>query len=420
MAKNNEKHILVYTDWAGLDEPTFMGTLAATPSRGTEIFSFEYDEAWLSNPKAQNLDPDLALYGGRQYLADGKYNFGIFLDSSPDRWGRTLMKRREAIMARHEGRKEATLTESDFLLGVFDLHRMGALRFKLEPDGDFLNNNRNFATPPWAALRDLEYASKQYEQEELDDAESLKWLNMLIAPGSSLGGARPKASVIDTKGNLWIAKFPSNNDEIDIGAWEMVANQLAKQAGVAVPNAKVQVFTGKHHTLLSQRFDRDKNNRVHFASAMTLLGHVDGDNYTKGISYLELAGFIQQFGGNVGPDLEELWRRIVFNICISNTDDHLRNHGFLLTHQGWTLAPAYDMNPVARGTGLTLNISETDNSLNLDLARSTAPYFRLKTGQAEKIIGQVTAAVKQWPIVAGQFGIPQQQILPMQNAFSHF
>jgi len=420
MAKSDQKQILVYADWENFKQPIFMGTLAVTQERGKEVFSFEYNEDWLSNQTAHYLDPNLGMFKGRQYLPDDKSNFGIFLDSSPDRWGRVLMKRREALESREEGRKEKTFFESDFVLGVYDKHRMGALRFKLNEEGIFLNDNKAFATPPWAALKDLEYASMKLEDDDNDDAESLQWLNMLIAPGSSLGGARPKASIVDKKGNLWIAKFPSKNDAKDIGAWEIVTHQLAINAGLNVPEAGVQIFSGNHHTFLSKRFDRKKEQRIHFASAMTLLGYKDGEDHTTGVSYLALVGFIQQFGGNVDSDLEELWRRIVFNICVSNTDDHLRNHGFLLTEKGWILAPAYDMNPEEKGAGLTLNISETDNSLNLEVAKEVAEYFRLKKDKAETIITKVVSSVKQWKAVAAKYGISKNKIQSMEKAFCHF
>jgi len=420
MAKSDQKQILVYADWENFKQPIFMGTLAVTQARGKEVFSFEYDEDWLSNQTAHYLDPNLGMFKGRQYLPDDKSNFGIFLDSSPDRWGRVLMKRREALEAREEGRKEKTFFESDFVLGVYDKHRMGALRFKLNEEGIFLNDNKAFATPPWAALKDLEYASMKLEDDDNDDAESLQWLNMLIAPGSSLGGARPKASIVDKKGNLWIAKFPSKNDAKDIGAWEIVTHQLAINAGLNVPEAGVQIFSGNHHTFLSKRFDRKKEQRIHFASAMTLLGYKDGEDHTTGVSYLALVGFIQQFGGNVDSDLEELWRRIVFNICVSNTDDHLRNHGFLLTEKGWILAPAYDMNPEEKGAGLSLNISETDNSLNLEVAKEVAEYFRLKKDKAETIITKVVSSVKQWKAVPAKEGISKNKIQSMEKAFCHF
>jgi len=422
MAKNEERQILVYADGQDVIQPTVMGVLSASPIKGKEVFSFEYDDDWLKHHHAIYLDPNLGLYKGRQYLPEDKSNFGIFLDSSPDRWGRVLMQRREALMARKEDRQRNHLLESDFLLGVYDQHRMGALRFKLDEVGNFQNDNKNFASPPWTMLRELEYASLQLESIDKEDEDSLKWLNMLIAPGSSLGGARPKASVVDEKGHLWIAKFPSVNDDKNIGAWEWVVHQLAVKAGLKVSEAMARVFSGTYHTFLTKRFDRTSaNQRIHFASAMTLLGYNDGKaDYTAGVSYLEMAGFIQQYGADVRNDLEELWRRIVFNICVSNTDDHLRNHGFLLTEKGWLLAPAYDINPVETGAGLTLNISETDNALNLDLALEVAEYFRLSNKTAEDILKAVVLSVKQWRDVAAKSGISKSQVNSMERAFSHF
>jgi serine/threonine-protein kinase HipA len=358
--KKNETVIWVYADWKPMEVPYLIGKLFSQRVRGKEIFSFEYNETWLNTSQAKlYLDPNLGLYKGKQYLPEGKNNFGIFLDSAPDRWGRLLMRRREAWQAKLDGREESTLFESDYLLGVFDGHRMGGLRFKLEQDGAFLNNHKKMATPPWTSLRELEYASLQLEKEDaINDPEYTKWLSMLIDPGSSLGGARPKASVLDEKGNLWIAKFPSAKDEKDAGAWEMVVHQLALKCGIHVPEAKIQQFSSKHHTFLTKRFDRIQKQRIHFASAMTMLGFQDGVDYKDNISYLNLAEFIIQQSASAKEDLEQLWRRILFNILVSNTDDHLRNHGFVLTNQGWRLSPAYDMNPNEMGNGLTLNISE--------------------------------------------------------------
>ena len=357
---DKKRIIQVFADWETMPEPQLMGLLSATQIRGKEIFAFEYDKEWLKyNQDKHSLDPDLNLYGGQQYLNDTKNNFGIFMDSSPDRWGRLLMRRREAAMARLEGRKEHLLFETDYLLGVYDQHRIGAIRFKTDHEGDFLSNNKAMAAPPFASLRELEQASLNLEKEDsVDNPDYLKWLNMLIAPGSSLGGARPKASVMDAKNNLWIAKFPSNFDDRDMGAWEMVIHDLAQKSGIQMAEAMIQKFNGRHHTYLTIRFDRTfTNKRIHFASAMTLLGHSDGTDYQDGASYLHLAEFIMRNGAKVEGDLEQLWRRILFNICVSNTDDHLRNHGFLLTNQGWILSPAYDINPIETGTGLKLNIS---------------------------------------------------------------
>jgi serine/threonine-protein kinase HipA len=280
------RSIDVWCDWHELKAATRMGVLRDEAARGKEVFSFEYDPAWLASGHAQTLDPTLGLFRGRQYLPDDLDNFRFFLDSSPDRWGRTLMDRREAQRAREEGRKPRSLLQLDYLLGVYDGHRMGALRFRCD-DGPFLDDDARLASPPWTSLRDLEQASLALEQ---DDAERepgyARSLRMLIAPGSSLGGARPKASVLDARKQLWIAKFPSREDRRDIGAWERVVHTLAAPAGLSTAESTCQRFAGKHHTFLTRRFDRaPSGGRIHFASAMTLLQHGDGD---RG-SYLELA-----------------------------------------------------------------------------------------------------------------------------------
>lgn len=421
MAKNTQQRsILVYADWVELGNPTLMGTLHSTQVRGKEVFSFEYADAWLKSDHALALDPDLQLFSGQQYLGEGKNNFGIFLDSSPDRWGRVLMDRREAVLARAEERKARTLFETDYLLGVFDGHRMGALRFKEDEEGDFLNNNKEMATPPWSSIRELEEATLRLEEDKVDEALKIKWLNMLMAPGSSLGGARPKASVVDTKGQLWIAKFPSKDDKKDIGGWEMVVHELAVHAGLNVAGAMTGKYYSKQHTYLTKRFDRnEQGQRTHFASAMTLLGHTDGTNHQSGVSYLNIAEFIMQHGAQPDADLEELWRRIVFYISVSNTDDHLRNHGFLLTPTGWVLSPAYDINPVETGTGLSLNINEVDNSLTLDLALEVAPYLRVSEKRAIEIIEAVQKAVGKWNKVAEKIGLSKTEREAMSKAFSH-
>jgi serine/threonine-protein kinase HipA len=415
----NDRTIYVYADWEKLpDKPVLMGVLTSVHSRGKEIFSFEYTPEWLAKGYGHQLDPDLQYYEGRQYSADNKPNFGLFLDSSPDRWGRVLMKRRESILARKEDRKPVTIFESDFLLGVYDEHRIGALRFKMDPAGEFVNTEKTLAAPPWTSIRELEQASLNLEQDDYDDDEALKWLNMLMAPGSSLGGARPKASVKDEKGQLWIAKFPSGSDEVDIGAWEAVALEIAARSGVKVGPHMARKFSSKHHSFLSQRFDRtSKSERIHFASAMTLLGHIDGADYSTGVSYLDLVSFINQHGARVNEDLEELWRRIVVNICISNTDDHLRNHGFLLTNQGWTLSPVYDVNPIFGGTGLKLNISEDDNSLDLSLARSVISHFRISATESDVIISQIKKAVSAWRKIAESKGLSKREQDLMEGAF---
>ena len=417
--KKNETKIWVYADWQSLGGVQHMGILTPQHVRGKEIFSFEYNDTWLtSSGQVLFLDPNLSMYKGKQYLPEEKSNFGLFLDSSPDRWGRLLMRRREAWFAKKEERDERTLFESDFLLGVFDGNRMGGLRFKLQEDGDFLNNQKQMAAPPWTSIRELEYASLQLERDDVvNDPEYAQWLNLLVDPGSSLGGARPKASVTDEKGNLWIAKFPSAKDDKDAGAWEMVLHQLAANCGIQVPDAKIQQFSSKQHTFLTKRFDRIQQQRIHFASAMTLLGFQDGIDYKDNISYLNLAEFIIQQSASAKEDLEQLWRRILFNILVSNTDDHLRNHGFVLTNQGWRLSPAYDMNPNEMGNGLTLNISENSNELNISVVMSTASYYQVKVDTANKILEEMLQEITNWRAIAKKFGISNSEIELTKRAF---
>lgn len=412
------KEILVYAHWQEMNEPVFMGFLYSEVVRGKEIFSFEYSSEWLKSKYAQIVDPDLLLYSGPQYLKNDKTNFGLFLDSSPDRWGRVLMKRREAAIARKEKRRPENLYESDFLLGVFDEHRIGGLRFKLDENGPFLNSDTRFSVPPWTSLNELAQISQKVENEDaFDDPEYLNWLNVLIAPGSSLGGARPKASVKDSAGNLWIAKFPSRYDEKDVGAWEMVVNELASECGINIAPVKIEKYSNRYSTFLSKRFDRKQNVRHHFASALTLLGYTDGTDFSEGASYLELEEFISVNGADVKRDLEELWKRIVFSICVTNTDDHLRNHGFILTEKGWRLSPAYDINPSETGTGLKLNISENDNSLDFALALDVIEYFRLEKSKAENLIKKIKEVVSNWREIANKYKISKSEQEIMQRAF---
>jgi serine/threonine-protein kinase HipA len=420
--RNDVRNIYVYAHWVDMKEPALMGALKAEFVRGKEIFSFSYDKEWLKSSFSQILDPELLFYSGSQYAGDDKSNFGVFLDSSPDRWGRILMKRREAATARTEGRTERTLRESDFLLGVFDGHRMGALRFKEDPDGPFLNNNEVLASPPWTSIRELEQISLRLEEEDItDDPEYLKWLTMLVNPGSSLGGARPKASVLDDKKNLWIAKFPSKTDIKDIGGWEMAANEMARNAGLKVAISKIQKFSSKYYTFLTKRFDRtDTGERIHYASAMTMLGYKDGDSFHEGVSYLEIVDFLTNNGANIDSDLKELWSRIVFNIFISNTDDHLRNHGFILTDKGWILSPAYDINPNEDGTGLSLNIDLDDNALSLDLPLEVVEYFRLDNESGMKIIDRIRKAVSDWRRIANKYQLPKSEQELMAKVFERF
>lgn len=416
MGKNQEKEILVYADWFMYDEPKLVGKLWFTTVRGKAVYSFEYEKEWLKTGIA--IDPELPLFSGKQY-AGGNENFGVFKDSSPDRWGQLLMKRREILLAKQKNRSQNHLFGIDFLIGVHDNHRMGGLRFKEIEDGEFMSDDSRLAAPPWTSLRDLEYAVEQYEKnaDELDEA-SLKWINQLIAPGSSLGGARPKADVVDTTGKQWIAKFPSQKDDSDVGLWEMIVHDLAVKAGIKVANAGVKKLGSSYHTYLSQRFDRTEDNRrIHYASAMTLLQKTDGDDADSGVSYLDLVAFIKSDCTDVTENLEELFRRVLFSVCVSNTDDHLRNHGFLYTESGWTLSPAFDINANETGTGLKLNIDEEDNSLDIDLVMSTAPYYLLSEIRAEEIKTEVLNVVADWRKVAAKYKISPSEIERKTNAF---
>lgn len=407
--------VYVFADWEDFAEPTLVGTLRSSVIKNKEHFGFSYDEAWLRSPFAQKIDPDLNLYSGEQHSEDAK-NFRTFLDSCPDRWGRLLMKRREAIIARQQERRPKVLNEVDYLLGVHDRYRLGALRFKKDLNGPFLDDDEKLAAPPISALRDLEYAAQQVEDNSnVDDPEYLKWLTMLMSPGSSLGGARPKASVVDENEHLWIAKFPSRHDDYDIAAWEFVACQLALGAGVQMAECRIDKFNSHHHTFLTKRFDRAPESRLHFTSAMTQLGYYDGD---YGASYLELAQFLTNHGSNTKQDLAQLWRRIVFNIAVSNTDDHLRNHGFIYQNGGWNISPAYDINPVTPANGLHLNISDSDNSLDYDLAMEVIGFFQLNRSDAQAIKDEVLSSVNNWAQVAAKINLSRSEQQLMAPAFN--
>lgn len=416
--------IAVYADWAGIEQPVRLGHLYARRGTGREAFEFEYDLGALKHPilSTTQLDPRIALYPGRQHPAQGSETFGICSDASPDRWGRMLMQRRlEREKRAGATPRTARLYESDYLLGVHDAYRVGGLRFRLADSGDFLDNRHDAAAPPFVQLRELEAASLALERDKKNTAKKGgEWLRLLIAPGGSLGGARPKASVVDPDGRLWIAKFPSVRDEHDVGAWEQVLHALAHACGLNVPESSARRFAHDHHTFLVQRFDRTpEGRRIHFASAMTLTGRKDGDDAAAGASYLEMARVLIDHGANPGEDLRELWSRIVFFMLVANTDDHLRNHGFLLEPgRGWALAPAFDMNPVPESQGLQLNVNEADNALDLDLAREVAPYFRVAGKATEDIIERFRGVVSQWRTIAKKLRIPAREQERMAQSFT--
>lgn len=412
----NKTDIYVYAHWQGMSKPQIIGILSAHQAKGKKAFSFEYDKLWLKTADKFLLDPDIQLYSGPQY-PNQKENFGIFLDSMPDTWGRTLMKRREAQLARENNEKPKTLYDIDFLLGVYDESRMGALRFKTNPNGDFLDNNQTTPTPPWSSVHELQNAAANFENND-DNDEEKKWLSVLMAPGSSLGGARPKANILDTDKSLWIAKFPSKTDTTDKAAWEFLAYQLAVQAGITMAESRIQKIMGNYNTFFTKRFDRENGERIHFASAMTMTGNNEDSIRDNPASYLDLAEFISNYGANVEANLHQLWRRIIFNIAISNTDDHLRNHGFILTKDGWILSPAYDLNPSIDKDGLALNIDMENNALDFKLAKSVGEYFRLNNVQMEITIQEVVNATTNWKTIAKEIGISKSEQELMIKAFN--
>jgi serine/threonine-protein kinase HipA len=407
----------VYLDADQMEVPSLMGTLHCQPSGKGELFSFKYDKSWIARAEAFSFDPDLALADGHQYPLADRSNFGIFTDSSPDRWGRLLMQRKENMRARHEGRRPLTLTEWDFLVGVHDETRLGALRFKL-PDGPYVDSDTKLAAPPLTSLRALQAASLRFEQHinEEEHPEYERWLTQLIAPGTSLGGARPKASVRDEKGGLCMAKFPSRQDTRDVGAWELVANALARKAGINVPDARPLHFDeSAFTTFLVKRFDRTaEGRRLAFVSAMTLTQHKDGD---EGASYLELVELLQSRGANTAADCEQLFRRVLFNIRIHNTDDHLRNHGFFVDRNGIRLSPAYDINPSVDRNELSLAIDEMEAVCDVSVAMNAYKSYGISAAQADRALQSIEAAVAGWRTEANGFGIPKADQTLMAAAF---
>ncbi len=409
-----EKLIYVYADFLQFHDE-LVGTIYVSQTRGREFYSFEYASSWLEKGY-MSLDPDIQLYKGRQYINDEKKIFGVFGDSCPDRWGKKLMNRREELRARKAQERPKKLLESDYLLGVYDEARMGGLRFKLDSDGEYMSNDKDYATPPWTSLRELEQSSIAFEND--DNKLDERWIKQLLAPGSSLGGARPKASVLAPDGSLWIAKFPSKHDDFDSGAWEMVVHELAVGCGLNVPEARAEKFSKFGTTFLVKRFDRNENNRIHFSSAMTMLRKTDGANSTDGSSYLDIVSFIKSNGSKPKSDLQELWTRIVFSMAVSNTDDHFRNHGFILTDDGWELSPMYDVNPDIYGEFLSLNVDSDNSIIDFQLAIDAAKYYGVTEQDATGIVDSIRENVRNnWRLLAKKYGINRSEIERMNVAF---
>jgi len=389
-----------------------VGTLAH--DRGQ--IRFHYNSDWLRDPRAFALDPDLSLDDAPFFPRPELGNFGIFMDSSPDRWGQTLMKRREALLAKDEKRTPRTLYAWDFLIGVQDFTRQGALRFRLEGTEEFLGNEK-MAAPPVTTLRELEAVAFQLSSRRINDLDALrKWLAVLVAPGASLGGARPKANFTNSDGSLWIGKFPARDDERDVGAWEYVVHALAIKAAVNVPPTTLLQLNNDFHTFCTQRFDRVGGTRRFYTSAMTLLRK----EHSEGTSYLELAQFIRSQGDaeHVEADLAQLFRRVVFNVAVGNRDDHLRNHGFLLGKTGWRLAPAFDVNPNIDKAEHVLNLDDGDNRPSLETVLNTAEFYGLTYDSARKILEEVASAVDQWESIARKEHIAAADIDLTAGAFS--
>lgn len=401
--------LYVYADFDWFGQPQLVGWLSYESLRGNDSYAFEFDAEWLSKHNALILSSDLNNYAGKQYTSVGRDIFGCFADALPDRWGRMLLNRREQLQALAEKRQVHRLSSFDYLKGIDDFSRMGAFRFKTHQEAAFINAQQQLRIPPFASLQKLSCASMEVERCEQDSMlPQQKWIAQLVQPGSSLGGARPKACVTKDN-NLFIAKFPSLSDTYDVALWEHLLHLLAKNAGICAANTMV-LKSGKYHTLLSQRFDRtDNGRRIHFASAMTMLGFADGDNAATGYGYLDIVGFIVSGCCNVAHNIEELYRRVAFNIAVGNTDDHFRNHGFLLTQKGWTLSPAYDMNPTVNKYQ-SLLINTNSNESDLALLLSSCEDYLLTPRRANEIISDVTKAVADWKSLALQIGIPHSEI----------
>lgn len=405
------KKLYVYADFDWLKEMELIGELGYESLRGADSYSFAFDNEWLRQHGDLLLSDDLNNYPGQQYTQPDKDIFGCFSDALPDRWGRTLLLRREQIAAAEEKRPVRRLSSFDFLTGIDDFSRMGGFRFKEDLDGEFINVSESLKIPPLTDIRELIAASAEIEKcEENNMLPDRKWIAQLVQPGTSLGGARPKANVVDADKALYVAKFPSRKDDYDVGLWEHFSHVLATKAGVNVAQTKVLATREKFHTLLSRRFDRASDGkRIHFASAMSLLGLSDGDNATSGHGYLDIVDFIIQNCTDVEWNLQELYRRVAFNICIGNTDDHFRNHGFLLTAKGWTLSPAYDMNPTLNEYQ-SLLISSTSNKADLSVLLDACEDYMLNRKTAEKIVSEVVEAVKEWREIAIRQGVSKREI----------
>ena len=412
------KTLYVYADFDWLDEPMLVGELGYESLRGSDSYSFKYDNDWLRQYGSLYLSADINNYPGQQYTQPDRDIFGCFNDALPDRWGRLLLNRREQILATEEKRPVRKLSSFDYLIGIDDYSRMGGFRFKEKQDGEYINCEKSLRIPPLTDIRALVAASMEIEKsEELNQLPEKKWLLQLVHPGTSLGGARPKAGVMNDEGRICVAKFPSRNDDYDVGLWEHLSHLLAKEAGVEAAETSVIETGKKYHALLSKRFDRTvEGRRKHFASAMTLLGLTDGCDAKSGNGYLDIVDFILQNCCDVEQNLRQLYRRVAFNIAIGNSDDHFRNHGFLLTPRGWTLSPAYDMNPTLNEYQALL-INSTTNHADLQVLLDSSEEYMIGKDEAVYIIEEVKAGVKCWKSIATRLGIAKREMDVFEQVF---
>ena len=403
--------LYVFADFDWLSKPLLVGELTYEFLRGNDSYGFRFDNGWLQKYGSLFLSDDINNYPGQQYAKPDRDIFGCFADALPDRWGRTLLNRREQIIATEEKRPAKRLSSYDYLVGIDDYSRMGGFRFRKHLDGQFICTDNNLPIPPVTSIKDLIVASQEIEKdEEKNIFPEKKWIQQLVHPGTSLGGARPKAGVVDEQNTLFVAKFPSRKDDYDVAMWEHLCQILARQAGIWTAETSVIGIGGeKYHTLLSKRFDRTANGRrIHFASAMTLLGLKDGCNAGSGNGYLDIVDFIIRNCCDVDVNLRELYRRVAFNICVGNSDDHFRNHGFLLTSRGWTLSPAYDMNPT-NNEFQSILINASSNKADLNLLFESSDDYMIPQKDAETIICEVVNAVCNWKTVATRLGIAKRE-----------
>lgn len=412
MSSDRRTEVIVFLDAPELGPRRPVGVLGVTGG-GKAIPSFTYARTWLQSNDAFPIDPALPLVEPDQYVGAGRLP-GIFADAAPDRWGRLLLDRRELAIARNEGRRPRSLRDWDYLLGVSDVGRMGALRLAGSPDADTFLDDHETTIPPLARLRDLEQAALTLEKLGSVSPAQEALIALLLAPGSSLGGTRPKATFAAEDGALWIAKFPSGNDTREIGAWEFLLTELASRAGISVPERRLLRLGPAGRTFAAARFDRRVAGRRLYASAMTLTGRADGED----ASYPEIAMAIADHAAadGIDTDLEQLFRRVVFNVLAANRDDHLRNHGFLRTPSGWRLAPAFDLNPAPEKPEHALALNGQDREPRLDLVLETSDWYRLGRSRARAIANEVSAAIAVWPSLARKLNLPAQEIAFIETA----